>query len=155
MPNQRIPVQIEVVILAPGRVDLEFRSVHSPLEYGDEPDEVARVTSGLPKESNGVLHSTSWRYDEGQVILTYVALPDPHAAAPRRPIPGSIVRGDDGMEPSPEVELGDVATHACRHLAFLVATDPEVAATLSRHGGILGQLRRYTPAVAGDPAPDE
>jgi hypothetical protein len=43
---------------------------------GDEvPDDLAAGLEALD-HPRGVLHSTSWRFDNGGVVLTYAALPD-------------------------------------------------------------------------------
>lgn len=66
-----VPVRVEVVILAAEDGVLTFRAAHQALPVDHEPDAVARAACVLPPACDGLLHSTSWRYDAGHVILTY------------------------------------------------------------------------------------
>jgi hypothetical protein len=155
MTDAATPVLVEVVLLgvrptSTGVEELGFRTVCEPLSAGTEPDVVARKTSRLPVDESALLHSTSWRFDDGQVVLTYVALPDPDPDAPRHRIAASVAQCDDAAHPSPSVAVAEVAAHACRHLAFLAATDSEVRAALRRHPAIVRLLRRHQPEPAGE-----
>ena len=61
--------------------------------------------------AGGSLHSTSWRFAAGQIVLTYAALPDPDpsTAAVLHP-PHEPARGADPLTPSPpQVDQADVA----------------------------------------------
>ena len=82
-----------------------------------------------------LVHSTSWRHEEGRLILTYVV-------AVRRPTPAldehladePVVRADlargDAMGPPPEIGVAQVLEHARRHLAWLVKDDVAVRKAL-------------------------
>jgi hypothetical protein len=82
-----------------------------------------------------VVHSTSWRHDEGRVILTYAAAIRPPAALPE----GSLVelpvgradlaRGEARSAPL-AIGVEAVLEHAMRHLSWLVHDDPAVADAL-------------------------
>ncbi|NJD27839.1 MAG: hypothetical protein FIA92_06025 [Chloroflexi bacterium] len=81
-----------------------------------------------------VLHSTSWRHDNGHVLLTYLAVVD----APADPGPHlvdepvsrtELARGDATAAPA-SIRTAQVLEHALRHLAWLVADDPAIAAAL-------------------------
>lgn len=117
---------VETVLLSAPDGRLRFRTRRADLPHGAHPDALARALTGL---ADGLLHSTSWRFDGGRVILTYAALPDPDPSGalpldPSRPLPYAA----DPLAPaSTDVDVADVAAHACRHLAYLRRTDPLVA----------------------------
>jgi hypothetical protein len=98
-----------------------------------------------------LLHSTSWRHTEGGIVLTYVALPDPDPAVPAEPVLDlPPTHGPDPLTPSPAVVRPvDVAAHACRHLAFLRHTDPQVAGATAGVRELWDLIDVFTPAVAG------
>ncbi|BCB88829.1 hypothetical protein [Phytohabitans suffuscus] len=139
---------VETVLLSARGGQLCFRTVSRRLGAGEHPDACARSLAG---PGVGLLHSTSWRYTEGGIVLTYVGLPDPEPAAlvaPVRDLP--TVRGVDPLTPSPPVvRQADVAAHACRHLAFLRHTDPQVAGTVTQAARVWDLIDMFTPAVAG------
>jgi hypothetical protein len=131
-----------------GRLNADTRPHHEAelLAYEHAPD--------LPI---AVYHSTSWRFDDPGVILTYIAVADlgehvqdwwPMArpvtldllTAVGKPYPH---RADD--EPVPRYI--DVLVHAIRHLRFLLDTDTETADALGPHWR--QQLAEVKPALAG------
>jgi hypothetical protein len=81
-----------------------------------------------------VVHSTSWRHQDGRLVLTYIAAldADPPATAglvARAPVAGALARG--GAITAPEsLDVDQVLHHALRHLAWLQREDPAVAAAL-------------------------
>lgn len=140
---------VETVLLSARSGQLCFRTASRALGVGRHPDACARSLAG-PKV--GLLHSTSWRYTDGGIVLTYAALPDPDPQAPTEPVPDlPPVHGADPLAPSPAVVRPvDVAAHACRHLAFLRHTDPVIAEAAHRASQDLWDLIDvFTPAVAG------
>jgi hypothetical protein len=83
-----------------------------------------------------VVHSTSWRHEDGRVILTYVAVIAPPAALP----PDSLVKlrigraelaRGEAMAAPESIGVDAVIEHALRHLSWLVKDDPAVMETLS------------------------
>ena len=96
-----------------------------------------------------VVHSTSWRYERGRIVLSYLVYSD------RLMFRGRSRRVRFDALPSPEAPAKDardrdraVASHALRHLAFLGAQDPrEYAAKLSPE--TRRALRQLRPAAAG------
>jgi hypothetical protein len=96
-----------------------------------------------------VVHSTSWRYERGRIVLSYLVYSD------RLIFRGRSRRARLEALPSPEAPADDardrdraVASHALRHLAFLVAQEPrEYAAKLSPE--TRRALRQLRPAAAG------
>lgn len=99
----------------------------------------------------GILHSTSWRFAAGQIVLTYAALPDPdpRGAAVVEPALAPAGGGDPLVPSPPRVEQAEVVEHACRHLAFLRRTDPIVALASAEQYRIWALLDAYRPDVAG------
>ena len=94
-----------------------------------------------------VVHSTSWRHEEGRVILTYVAVIAPPAELP----PGSLVKlpvgraelaRGEAMAAPESIGVDAVLEHALRHLSWLVKDDPAVMKSLA---GWQELLARYQP----------
>jgi hypothetical protein len=95
-----------------------------------------------------VVHSTSWRHQEGRLVLTYLAvLADPAAptgglvASPVRPQP--LARGGALTAPA-SLRVEQVLHHALRHLAWLQREDPGIAVTLDPAWA--APLAAYAPA---------
>jgi hypothetical protein len=143
-----VRAHVETVLLSARGGRLCFRTVSRPLGTGEHPDACARSLAGPGVE---LLHSTSWRHAAGAIVLTYVALPDPDRAAAAEPVLDlPATRGPDPLTPSPvSVRPVDVAAHACRHLAFLRHTDPQVAGAASGARELWDLIDVFTPAVAG------
>jgi hypothetical protein len=142
---------IEAVLLSAGHGQVWFRVARADLGP-DDPDGVARRLAGVPpSDPAGLLHSTSWRFDAGRVVLTYAALPDPDPGACLRPVPLVTRCASAGpLAPSPEsVSMRDVARHACRHLAYLRRTDPLVAARAVAAPRLWALIEEFVPAMAG------
>mgnify|MGYP006976748855 FL=1 len=142
---------VETVLLSAGRGRLWYRVRRSDLGAA-VPDEVARRVSGLAAgEPAGLLHSTSWRFEAGRVVLTYVALPDAAPGPGLRPVPLESRSASAGpLAPSPvSVSMDDVAVHACRHLAYLRHTDPLVRRRAEAAPQLWALIDEFVPAVAG------
>jgi hypothetical protein len=83
-----------------------------------------------------VVHSTSWRHEEGFVILTFLAVVKPPAALPpdslleRRIERAELARGDATSAPQ-AIGVAAVLEHAMRHLSWLVRDDPAISAVLA------------------------
>jgi hypothetical protein len=81
-------------------------------------------------------HSTSWRHEEGRIVLTYVAVirePEFEPDGPIVPVPvghAELARGDE-FAPPPEIAVTQVVEHAFRHLSWLVKDDPVVKKSLA------------------------
>jgi hypothetical protein len=81
-----------------------------------------------------VLHSTSWRHVDDQVVLTYLAVVEtPDRASEHladEPVTRSdLARGAATAAPG-AIAVAQVLEHALRHLAWLVTDDPAIAAAL-------------------------
>jgi len=150
---ESVPSTVEVLLLSAADGQLRFRHERRVLEPGVHPDDLARRLSGLTACTPGAaLHSTSWRYADGGVVLTYVALPDPTP----RPAPTTVVAldamvaGVGPLTPSPvAVDLDAVAAHACRHLALLAAADDGVALAARERPDIWNLVTKLPPGPAG------
>jgi hypothetical protein len=81
-----------------------------------------------------LVHSTSWRYEEARVVLTYVVA----VAIPRElnqnlvdgPVVRTALARGDAMGPPPTIGVAQVLEHAFRHLSWLVKDDEAVRSAL-------------------------
>jgi hypothetical protein len=143
---------VEVLLLSvlDGQLYVRVRTAHAGRRA---PDVTARRLVGLPAAvAPTVLHSTSWRFDGARVVLTFVAVPDPAGSVgARRLVTRELARGPRASEPAPaRLSLDEVAAHACRHLAFLRATDPAVAEAARENPAIWDLIdETFAPALAG------
>jgi hypothetical protein len=81
-----------------------------------------------------VVHSTSWRHQDGRLVLTYLAVLATAERAPGGLVswpvrPGPLARGGATTPPA-SLDVDQVLHHALRHLAWLQREDPAVAAEL-------------------------
>jgi hypothetical protein len=94
-----------------------------------------------------VVHSTSWRYEDDAVVLTYVAVVDPPEHLPPdslivRPVEREpLARGEATAAPT-SIAVAQVLEHALRHLSWLIQDDPVVGDALA---GWEFALRDYQP----------
>lgn len=103
---------------------------------------VVEVMKGYPLVPR-VVHSTSWRYEEGRVILTYVAVVEPPGQLPadslkEMPVRRADVARGDAMTPPQTIGVAAVLEHAFRHLSWLLRDDPAIAASLDGWTETLG-----------------
>lgn len=137
---------------------MEWRQEMLAYEPGLPPDVQVRehvdaMTEGTSTEH--LVHSTSWHFDgeSDELVLTWAVTPDPRPGGDTRPVLGGrVAQGSDAAHPVPS-GLGDdaIATHAARHLAFLIETDRAVAEALARDRLLFDALVSYAPALAGSP----
>ncbi|TMF69666.1 MAG: hypothetical protein E6I17_06235 [Chloroflexi bacterium] len=83
-----------------------------------------------------IVHSTSWRHEEGRIVLTYVAVVTVPASLPPDSLVTMPVRRVDlargGATSAPEsIGFEAVLEHALRHLSWLVRDDPAVTRALA------------------------
>ena len=89
-----------------------------------------------------VLHSTSWRFEDDHIVLSYLAYSDDFAV-PDLPLMFPIARMEELKEP-PAV----LAAHAIRHLAFLAREEPAKYEKKLRPDTMVALLKA-SPELAG------
>jgi len=121
-------------------------SLRVGLPAGAQPgDFVLGVMAWYPL-SPRVVHSTSWRYEAGKVVLTYVAVVDPPEQLPAGslvPVPirrAELARGE-AMAPPASIGVAAVLEHALRHLSWLVRDDPAIEQALASWTDVLAAYR--------------
>lgn len=93
-----------------------------------------------------VVHSTSWRHEEGRVVLTYVAVIAPPAGlAPDSLVKLRISRAElargEAMAAPKSIGVEAVVEHAMRHLSWLVKDDPAVMQSLAAWKDLLADYQ--------------
>ena len=83
-----------------------------------------------------VVHSTSWRQEEGRIILTYVAVIAPPEKLPpdslvETPVRRAELARGEAMAAPQAIGIEAVIEHALRHLSWLVKDDPAVMRELA------------------------
>ena len=124
---------------------LRYNVDRHPCATGIDPDDTARAATAwrfpdIPLR-RVVVHSTSWRYEHGVLLLTYLAYSD---ELPFDGLPHVLPRGTDAVGTG----VASVVAHAIRHLAFLASQEPqEYDRALTPE--TLSHLARFAPDVAG------
>ena len=129
-----------------------LKPVHAPslrvgLSASARPAEVVLdVLKWYPLEPV-VVHSTSWRHEEGRVILTYIAVVTPPGALPpdslaELPVMRAELARGEAMAAPASIGVEAVLEHALRHLSWLVKDDPAVMQSLDAWKDVLA---RYQP----------
>jgi hypothetical protein len=82
------------------------------------------------------VHSTSWRHEDGRVILTYVAVVADPATLPkdslvRLPVRRAELARGGAITAPKSIGVDAVLEHALRHLSWLVQDDPAIMETLA------------------------
>ncbi len=113
---------------------------------GAKPEEVAaRAMDQLGMEAI-VLHSTSWRQADKEVVLTYIAVVPPDAEAPPSWQNAEVARAElargDATAPPQSIGVLQVQEHALRHLAWLRKDDPVIRDLLAEWSDALSD---YVP----------
>ena len=140
----RVHAEIIEARIADGAVHFEEEKV--AIARGD-PN--ARVRAWMRKHQPDVpdrrlvIHSTSWRYERGHFIVTYLAFSDDFIFEGRR-VP---IRRLPSAKKGSRSRLG-VLSHALRHLAFLAAEDPRPYRR-ALDPDTRRTLAKLEPAVAG------
>ena len=135
-------VQGKLVWLKP----IHAASLRVGLSRSAKPNDVVLEVIGWYPLVPRVAHSTSWRYEEGLVVLTYVVVVESPFTLP----PGSleviaIERADlargDALAPPDSIGVAAVLEHALRHLSWLIRDDPAIAAALGDWSGVLADYQ--------------
>jgi hypothetical protein len=143
-------LEILAVTLAGGRLSW-FKPVHAPslrvgLPRAVEPsDRVLEVIGWYPLLPR-VVHSTSWRYEEDRLVLTYLVVVEPAVLLPPDSLEMVNVERADldrggSMAPPGSIALAAVLEHALRHLSWLIRDDPAIAAALPEWSAVLDGYR--------------
>ncbi len=140
-------MQAEVELIAARFEGGRLRYVFGRQEcaMGIDPDDTARTATSrrfpaVPLR-RVVVHSTSWRYERGNLLLTYLVYSD---ELPFDELPQVLPRDADAVGKG----IQSVVAHAIRHLAFLTGREPDTyGRAISRE--TLAHLSRFAPEVAG------
>lgn len=102
---------------------------------GARPEEVASQAMVQLGMEPAVLHSTSWRHADKEVVLTYIAVVPASSVPPPswqivEVAPSELARGD-ATAPPMSIGIMQVQEHALRHLAWLRQDDPAIARLLN------------------------
>lgn len=93
-----------------------------------------------------VVHSTSWRHEEGRIILTYVAVVSPPPKLPpdslvALPVHRAELARGEAMAAPKAIGVEAVLEHALRHLSWLVKDDPAVMEALAAWQRVLADFQ--------------
>jgi hypothetical protein len=110
------------------------------------PDFVAQTLELLIAHGSGDEIRTLRPVHDGHVVLTYLAIVEPPEAPSPHLVSEPVLRTDlargDATAPPKSIAVGQVVEHALRHLAWLIADDPVIAAALPDWRP---RLRPYVP----------
>lgn len=94
-----------------------------------------------------VIHSTSWRFEKGSLILSYLVAASTSGPLSEGMRATSIVRRNlargTATQPPQTIDIEEVVEHGLRHLAWLVRDDPAVRDALREEWA--GTLDAYYP----------
>ncbi|MEX0991193.1 MAG: hypothetical protein WD004_02855 [Actinomycetota bacterium] len=127
-------IEVLLLCLRDGEVKL-LRPIHGEaVRLGWRPDYDANQIVLAAARRYGLepilAHSTSWRFESGAVVLTYIAAVRQPAQLSEYLTEVAVVRSDlargSAFEPPPSIDTPQVIEHACRHLAWLIKDDRAV-----------------------------
>lgn len=146
------PVTAEIFVVA--RVG---DTIHLSGPCGPEPWRVEAAVGGHPMgtvdrlvrsnlDAVTLVHSTSWRWEDGHTVLSFLAVVPPASIAglDEAEVDRAALARGGATEAAVEVPWPAVLEHALRHLAWLVDDDAEVAAALDDRWHAM--LEAYVPA---------
>jgi hypothetical protein len=145
MGEREMQAEVELITARFEGDRLRYEVGRQACAAGIDPDDTARAATAwrfpaVPLR-RVVVHSTSWRYEHGTLVLTYLAYSD---ELPFDGLPQILPRETEAVG----ADVASVVAHAIRHLAFLSRQEPEkYARALSPE--TLGHLSRIDPEVAG------
>jgi hypothetical protein len=118
-----------------------LRPIHAPslrvgISKSAEPSQVVLEVVASYELHAQIVHSTSWRYEDGRIVLTYVVVVEPPVLLPPDSLELAPIRRSDlargaATAPPDSITVNAVLEHAVRHLAWLHREDPAIAAELS------------------------
>ena len=123
---------------------------------GAKPEDVASQALAQLDIEPVVLHSTSWRHADKEVVLTYLAVVPPGSDPPpswqlARVAHSELARGDATAPPS-SIDIMQVLEHAIRHLAWLSQDDPTIATLVHDWSQVLSDYVPEPFRALGAPA---
>ncbi len=144
------PVRAEVFVVAMVDGGIHLTGPDGPQPWhvqthgrGHPMDEVRGIVGALLDEVT-LFHSTSWRWDHGSVVLTFLAVIPSPGDMPAVPVDRSDLARSEATRAPAMIGWSQVLEHALRHLAWLAREDDVVGGTLDDawHGALAG----YVPA---------
>jgi hypothetical protein len=130
------PVTIEVFTVARVGERLMLTGPCGPAPWlietgdGENPlDTAVRIIKGVLRESI-LVHSTSWRFERGAVVLTFLVVVPEIGEMDAMSIERSALARNAEHSAPDDISFGQVLEHALRHLAWLAEDDEVVQAAL-------------------------
>jgi hypothetical protein len=121
-----------------------------------KPEEVAEQAMVQLGMEPAVLHSTSWRHANQEVVLTYIAVVSPGAVPPPSWQIVEVARSElargDATAPPTSIGVMQVQEHALRHLAWLRQDDPTISTLLDDWSDALSDYIPEPFRALGGPA---
>ncbi len=143
------PVTIEVFTIARTGEILMLTGPCGPAPWlietgeGENPlDTAVRIIKGALRESL-LVHSTSWRFERGAVVLTFLAVVPEIAGMDAAPVERSALARNAEHSAPDDISFRQVLEHALRHLAWLAEDDEVVQSALDAEW--LALLGGYVP----------
>jgi hypothetical protein len=139
---------VEVVMARVTNDEMRYSIAKKAHAKSVDPMETAKaaLTARFPDVTlrKAIVHSTSWRYDEKSIVLTFLAYSDEiPLGGLSRSLPldeaEDLAKDDEGQ--------ASIAAHAIRHLAFLVATEPKEFVPRIRRPA-LARIRKVEPDIS-------
>jgi hypothetical protein len=131
-------IEVLPVALAGGRI-ISLKPKHADSfvvgwPAGAKPEVVAAGGLQMLGLEPVVLHSTSWRHSNAEVVLTYLAVVAPRFTLPESwevsPVSHAELARGDTTAPPPVIGIAQVVEHALRHLAWLAKEDAVIGNAL-------------------------
>jgi len=110
-------VKLEVIKIAMNGDRLFLETSYEQIPDGQDP-----VKYLIDAQPLALTHSTSWRWQDGQLLLTFVQVFPDDFVVPESVLAAGTTYHDASSLPS-------IECHAVRHLYFLLHTDEEIAVT--------------------------
>jgi hypothetical protein len=100
----------------------------------------------LDEEKLLFVHSTSWRFIDNGLIITWLAMPKEQCVLDRIYVESPIVGSESATRPGSLIQVQNVVAHGLRHLALLLTEDPVVRAAIPAN--FAAYLASLVPAAA-------
>ena len=140
--SQMVAQQLEALFVFLGADGArQLRPIHAEaLRIGWPPDRQPGDLVVEAAERYGLspilVHSTSWRFENARVVLTYLVAVEPPASGELNqhhrdePVLRADLARGDALAPPPQIGVSQVIEHAFRHLSWLVKDDDAVRAAI-------------------------